>query len=253
MPSRLQAVFWDVDGTLAETEMDGHRPAFNAAFAEAGLPWRWDPATYLELLSVSGGRERFHAFLEAREGAPPAPERLEALVRSKQRHYGELLRRGEVPLRPGVARLIKAAAAAGLEQMIVTTSSRPAVEALVAGSLAPLAGAFSGWICGEDVTRKKPDPEAYRLALAQAGVEAGNALVVEDSANGLAAARGAGLTTLITLSSLSRHEGIARLEGAAAVVDGLGEAEQPPTVLRGPDAPAEAMGLAWLESLLPPI
>lgn len=250
MTGGLQAILWDVDGTLAETELEGHRLAFNAAFAEHGLPWIWDRATYLPLLRVSGGRERMAAWVERSQGTPASPALLDRLVQSKKAHFASLLRRG-LPLRDGVARLIGAAAAAGLPQLIVTTSSRSAVEALLSGALAPQAGAFNGCICGDDVQRKKPDPEGYRLALDRLGLEATGVLAVEDSPQGLKAAVGAGLPTLVSLSEVSRHEPLAAFEAATAVVDRLGDPGLPLTVLRGPACPSGIATLSWLERLLP--
>jgi HAD superfamily hydrolase (TIGR01509 family) len=160
------------------------------------------------------------------------------------------MRNGSIPLREGVARLIGAAAAAGLTQIIVTTSSRAAVEALMAGSLAGVAGAFRGLISGDDVSRKKPDPQGYRLALDRAGLDPQRVVVVEDSAQGLESARGAGLTTLVTLSSLSRHDEVGVFAAAAAVVDGLGCPDRPLALLHGPACPEGQVTLSWLERLL---
>jgi HAD superfamily hydrolase (TIGR01509 family) len=247
----LEAIFWDVDGTLAETELEGHRVAYNQALAEAGLPWRWDRSRYLNDLRLTGGRERIALFLTDLEGRPPSETLLDALVAAKKRHYTELMHNGSIPLREGVARLIGAAAAAGLTQIIVTTSSRAAVEALMAGSLAEVAGAFRGLISGDDVSRKKPDPQGYRLALARAGLDPQRVVVVEDSAQGLASARGAGLTTLVTLSSLSRHDEVGVFAAAAAVVDGLGGPDRPLALLHGPACPEGQVTLSWLERLLP--
>lgn len=244
--AQLAALLWDVDGTLAETEFEGHRPAFNAAFADLGLPWHWDAATYRRLLAVSGGRERIGAWAREREGHPPDPWLLEALLESKRRHYGLLVRSGAVALRPGVARLIREAAAAGLQQAIVTTSGRSAVADLIAGSLADLAGAFRFHICGEDVAIKKPDPEAYRLALQRLDLPAARVLALEDSSNGLRSALGAGLTTLVTLSSLSRGELAGAFAGAAAVVEGLDAAPAGSPHCAGP-----VVTLSCLQSLLP--
>ncbi|MFM7268299.1 MAG: HAD-IA family hydrolase [Cyanobium sp.] len=251
MHRRLQAILWDVDGTLAETERNGHRPAFNAAFAELGLPWHWDPATYDALLRIAGGRERMAAWWEQTSAAPVDGALLDALVASKKRHYGERLKGGAIPLRPGVARLLDEAAAAGLAQLIVTTSSRAAVEALLQGSLAPHAHVFAGWICGDDVQRKKPDPEGYRLALSRLGLEAGRVLVVEDSPQGLAAAVAAGLPTLVTVSEVTRADPLEWFAQARAVVDRLGTAADPLEVLRGPACPQGQVTLSWLEHLLP--
>jgi HAD superfamily hydrolase (TIGR01509 family) len=252
MGDRLAALLWDVDGTLAETELDGHRPAFNAAFADLALPWHWDEPTYLRLLAVSGGRERIAAWGLEQIGQPLDPLLLDRLVRRKQAHYRARVRDGAVPLRPGVAALIREAAAAGLTQAIVTTSGRAAVQDLLDGVLQPLAQAFAFRVCGEDVRAKKPDPEAYRLALERLASPSGGVLVLEDSRHGLAAARGAGLSCLITLSCLSRVEGLESYAGARAVVDGLAKEDGPVTVRRGPACPGPTVTLAYLQSLLPP-
>ncbi|MFM7312363.1 MAG: HAD family hydrolase, partial [Cyanobium sp.] len=156
------ALLWDVDGTLAETELEGHRRAFNRAFADAGDPWHWDRSRYLELLRISGGRERLTAFLQQVEQVVPSPGRVEALQQAKQHHYRALVAAGELELRPGVARLMATAAQAGLVQGIVTTSGRAAVAALLERLLPERLGALQLRICGEDVQRKKPHPEAYR-------------------------------------------------------------------------------------------
>lgn len=244
----LQAILWDVDGTLAETELEGHRVAFNRAFAEQGMPWHWDPPAYLELLAISGGRERLRAFL-GRQGQDPGEEQLEALQRSKQRHYRALVEQGQVRLRPGVRRLIAEAAAAGVRQAIVTTSGRTAVSALLESQLADLAAALPLWICGEDVRCKKPDPAAHALALERLGLEPGQAVAIEDSGNGLSAARAAGLRCLVTLSAPAAAEPAAAFAVAAAVVDGLGEEEAPSTVLQGPACPAGLITLSYLQQL----
>ena len=136
----LQALFWDVDGTLAETERDGHRPAFNAAFAEAGVPWHWDEATYRQLLRVAGGRERMRAWASQQPSPPQAfladgTSFLEGLQRLKQQHYRQRLAAGLIQPRPGVLRLMGEAHERGLRQWIVTTSGRDAVEALLSTSL----------------------------------------------------------------------------------------------------------------------
>lgn len=248
-----QAILWDVDGTLAETELDGHRRAFNLAFAEEGLPWQWDAATYLPLLRISGGRERMRRFLEQME-QPLSEARIERLQQRKQQHYDRLVRGGGLSLRSGVARLIAAAAAAGLRQAIVTTSGRASVQALAQTTGPELLHAFDFWICGEDVARKKPDPMGYALAIEQLGLDPGSILAIEDSRNGLQAATAAGLPCLVTLSDSSRWEGgddgTQGFESALAVLDGLGEPSRPVRVLRGPSCPEGLVTLAWLHSLL---
>ncbi|MCY4055518.1 MAG: HAD-IA family hydrolase [Cyanobacteria bacterium MAG CAR4_bin_6] len=256
MPSTL-GLFWDVDGTMAETEGDGHRRAFNAAFAERGLPWRWAMADYGELLRISGGEERLRHWLAM---APPGAPGDQAgqwamaaeLQERKQVHYGRIVAAGGLAPRPGVVRLIQDAAAAGWRQWIVTTSRRRAVEALLSTQpFQPLGSAFCGWICGEDVTRKKPDPQAYAMALGQSGLPPRQVVALEDSPHGAEAARRAGLRCLVTPSRLT---GRGRLTGAAAVVDHLGDGpQQPATVLTGPALGCQPhVDLAYLEGLLHP-
>lgn len=245
------ALLWDVDGTLAETELDGHRRAFNRAFASAGLPWRWDRTQYLALLRISGGRERLSHFLTAVEGQPPAPERVQALHQEKQRHYRALLVAGELRLRPGVARLMAAAAAAGLPQAIVTTSGRSAVATLLERLLPRQVDRLQLRICGEDVRSKKPDPEAYRLALAQLDLPPRRVIAIEDSGNGVAAAHGAGLPVLVTRSAASAAESPAVFGAAVAQLDHLGDPRRPCTVLQGPACPGGMVTLPWLQQLLP--
>lgn len=248
-------LFWDVDGTMAETEGDGHRQAFNVAFAERGLPWRWSMDGYRRLLQVSGGEERLRHWLAT---APPGAPGDQAgqwamaadLQERKQVHYGRIVAAGGLAPRPGVVRLIQAAAAAGWQQWIVTTSRRRAVEALLCTQpFQPLASAFCGWVCGENVTRKKPDPQAYAMALGQSGLGSCQVVALEDSPHGLEAARRAGLRCLVTPSRVTGNQ---RLTGAAAVVDHLGDGpQQPATVLAGPALGSRPhVDLAYLQRLL---
>lgn len=245
----LKALLWDVDGTLAETERDGHRPAFNRAFTEAGLPLHWDAEAYGQWLAISGGAERIRAALEELEGTPPAAERVAALQAAKQRHYGRLMAAGALRLRPGVAELIREAAAAGLRQVIVTTSGRTAVQALAQQLLGELAEAFDFWVCGDDVARKKPDPEAYRQAHQRLGCAAAELVCLEDSPAGLAAAAAAGLPCLVTLSHYGGRENPDAFTAARAVVSELGPGRE---LRSGPACQPGRITLSYLE-LLPEV
>lgn len=246
----LRALLWDVDGTLAETEFQGHRQAYNQAFRTAGLPWRWDPATYGELLAVSGGRERLRHFLAQVQPGPVSDAQVEALMAAKQSAYAHLARRGELPLRPGVKRLVAEVAAHGRSQALVTTSSRSAVAALLASHEASLTSAFAFWICGEDVRAKKPNPEGFLLALDRLNLPPSQVLVVEDSPQGLAAATGAGLPCLLTLGEGPATRAATWWCRAAAAVTHLGEDDTRTEVLLGPPVPEGKLTLAWLERLL---
>jgi HAD superfamily hydrolase (TIGR01509 family) len=248
----LKALLWDVDGTLAETEFHGHRRAFNEAFAQAGLPWRWDGATYGRLLRISGGRERIRHFLSEQEGtATPVPaEQVEALMAAKQMAYARLARSGVLPLCPGVRRLVAEAAAEGLPQALVTTSSRSAVAALLEGQDAELAEAFSFWICGEDVNAKKPSPEGYQTALERLQLSACEVLALEDSPQGLMAAKGASLPCLLTLGEQPDRQATPWWVGAAAAVNHLGEQQTPTEVFHGPPCQEGRVTLSWLGTLV---
>ncbi len=209
-----RALLWDVDGTLAETERDGHLPAFNRAFAELGLPWRWDQALYGELLHVTGGRERLLHDMATRADAPAEPAAREALARElhalKNRHYAALVQAGGLPLRPGVRALMDECWAQGVPMGIVTTTSRSNVQALLGCHLGPdWEQRFAVVVCGEDVERKKPDPQAYALALQMLGLTPGEAVALEDSPAGVAAARAAGVPVLLTPSAYFPDSGLA--------------------------------------------
>lgn len=233
----LQALLWDVDGTLAETERDGHRVAFNQAFEAVGLPWRWDAARYGELLVVTGGRERLLADMATRGDAPPTAGEREALARElhalKNRCYADLVRTARLPLRAGVAELIDEARAAGLRQAITTTTSRSNVEALMRVHLGPRwQGDFGAVVCGEDVQRKKPDAEVFHLALQQLGLQPLQAVALEDSPGGVAAARAADVPVVVTRSSYFAHT---TLEGAIAIGPGLHTRRHWQPALQGAD------------------
>jgi len=189
---RLQALLWDVDGTLADTEQNGHRLAFNAAFAEAQLAWHWNNSTYSDLLAVTGGIERMRAWAKQQQIKsdqnksktqidPLAESELEELLirlqASKQKHYRRILKEQLFPLRPGVERLLLEARAAGLCQVLVTSSGRNSVEALLQHH-PQLNNCWKHWICAEDVQTKKPHPEAYVLALKKLGLPAAAAMAI---------------------------------------------------------------------------
>jgi HAD superfamily hydrolase (TIGR01509 family) len=221
--SRLQAILWDVDGTLAETERDGHRTAFNRAFQTLGLPWRWDEQRYGELLAVTGGRERLLADMATHGDAPATADEREALARElhrrKNRFFAELVLGGQVPLRPGVRDLMDECSARGVRLGLVASTSRVNADALLQVHLGPQwPQRFAAIVCGDDVQRKKPDPEGYLSALRTLDIGPLEAVAIEDSPSGVAAARAADIPVVVPLSAYFAD---ATIEGAVAIGPGL--------------------------------
>lgn len=219
----LKAIIFDVDGTLAETERDGHLPAFNAAFAECGLNWLWDEALYGRLLDITGGKERIRHY--AKNFAPEIMARedfddlVQRLHQVKTAHYVRLVDAGHIPLRPGVARLIAEARAEGIRLAIATTTSPENVTALLRASLSPDAPAWFEVIgAGDVVPAKKPAADIYLWVLERLGLPASECLAIEDSENGLKAALTAKLTCLITIGEYTRQHDFS---GARAVLENL--------------------------------
>lgn len=200
----LQALIFDVDGTLADTEM-AHLVAFNHAFTEMGLDWRWDVPLYTRLLAVSGGKERIKAYWQTLDSQPKdisgagMQETIEQLHEIKTAAYEQAVQDGAVQMRPGVLALLSAASTAGLQLAIATTTSPVNIAALLRQAIGPdWKRHFSVIEDASTAPRKKPDPMVYQQTLTRLGLQAQHCLAFEDSENGLRAAMGAGLATLIT-------------------------------------------------------
>lgn len=243
----LRALLFDLDGTLADTEAHGHRPSYNRAFRKLGLSFRWGPKLYRRLLGQSSGRQRLHHYLrryqpDLGEHADAVGESEEAWVehvhRLKSRYFRRYLRQGKVPLRPGVARLLREASEAGLRLAVVTNASRTTVQSFLKYGLGKeLADRIDLVVGGDQIKARKPAPDLYHHALARLKVAPYECIAIEDSAMGLAAARAAGVPTVITVNHDTVDQDFA---SASLVLDTLGEPEIQSIVLAG------RMDEAWL-------
>lgn len=233
----MTALIFDCDGVLADTELQGHLPAFNATFAEAGLPVQWGQDEYVALLHIGGGKERMATALApvlTARGLGSVDERaalIADLHARKTERYTTLVRSGAVPPRPGVRRLAEEADAAGWQLAVASTSAEASVRAVLATAVGPDLAARFEVFAGDAVARKKPAPDIYLLALERLGIGAHDAVVVEDSQIGLRAARAAGLATVVTVGPSTAHDDFT---GAQLLVTSLGEPGTPADVLADP-------------------
>lgn len=249
--SQLQALIFDVDGTLADTE-EIHRQAFNATFEAQGLGWCWSPAEYRSLLAISGGRERITRYAAehppTKQGKSLSLTDIAAIHRLKTARYAALLEAGRVPLRPGVARLLSEARDQGIRLAIATSSARSNLETLLDLNLTP---GWRGWFevveSNDTTVEKKPSPAVYQAVLRGLGLDATACIAVEDTLNGLLAARAAGLCTVITTHRYTQED---RFPDAALVVEGLGEPTSPPRVSLGSLGSEICVNLTVLRALL---
>lgn len=245
----MPALLFDIDGTFSETE-EVHRAAFNETFAAHGIPWVWDRPLYKRLLEVTGGKERIRHYVDDWDppGGAAVIDRIPALHADKTERYARMIDAGAAALRPGVERLIREAKASGMPVAIATTTSLPNVEALVRSTLGPDGMAlFDAVGAGDIIPKKKPHPDIYLWVLESLGIGPGDAIAFEDSLNGLASARAAGIATIITPSVYTDDQAFS---GALAVLSDLGDPGWPYRHLAGAgrdEAMVTAAGLArWL-------
>ncbi|MEM8614310.1 MAG: HAD family hydrolase [Cyanobacteria bacterium P01_H01_bin.105] len=236
--AELKALIFDVDGTLAETERDGHRPAFNQAFADTGLKWDWTPELYGKLLEVSGGKERIRAYVQdylSDFQLPAEFDSLDAMIKhlhaTKTKYYKQYAAAGKIPLRPGVERLLNEARSEGVRLAIATTTTPANVQALLENTLgAESLNWFDVIAAGDMVPKKKPAPDIFEYALDHLDLPADNCLAFEDTNNGLRSATPTGLKTVVTVNEYTRNQDFTV---AKLVLSHLGTPEAPFDVLAG--------------------
>jgi HAD superfamily hydrolase (TIGR01509 family) len=227
-------LIFDCDGVLADTERYGHLPAFNATFEHYGLPVRWSEDDYAEKLKIGGGKERMASlftdsdFVRTADIPPDDDGRRELLAqwhKTKTAAFKEMVAGGEIPPRPGIARIIGDALEVGWTVAVASTSAEESVRAVLVNAVGRELAELVPVYAGDVVPAKKPDPAIYQLALAKLELNPGDTLVVEDSRNGLLAATGAGLRCLVTVNGYTRDE---RFDEAVLVVSELGDPDRPP-------------------------
>jgi HAD superfamily hydrolase (TIGR01509 family) len=234
----MQALIFDCDGVLVDTERDGHRVAFNRAFAKAGLDVEWDIELYGELLRVAGGKERMRHFFQTQGWPDSSGDDKDAFLlelhRTKTAIFADLIGSGQLPLRSGVLRLVDEAIAANVRLGVCTTSNPKSIDAVLDLMGPERKGSFEFVLAGDIVSRKKPDPEIYELAISRLSLPPEDCVVIEDSRNGLLAAVGAGLPCFVTTSTYTVEEDFSE---AVGVAEELG------------DPPRESVTLTTLDAL----
>lgn len=242
--AELQALLFDVDGTLSDTERDGHRVAFNMTFDEAGLDWNWSENLYGELLAVTGGKERIRFYLEKFNTTFEKPDNYDQFVKdlhaAKTKFYTQLMGEGKIPLRTGVERLINEAREVGMRMAVVTTTTPENVTALLTNTLGPDSESwFEVIAAGDIVPAKKPAPDIYDWALEQMSLKPEQAIAFEDSYNGILSSVAANLRTIVTINEYTKNDDFSQAE---LVLNHMGETNQPFEVLSG-----DAKGKTYLD------
>ena len=245
---KLKAVFWDVDGTIADTEMCGHRIAFNLAFKDFDLDWIWCENKYLELLKISGGFNRIIHYRNEID-SDISESKCSEIQERKGYHYRNLIHSGKIKVREGVLRLFNELSSFNIEQFIVTTSGRDSLEPFLKTSLRSHLNIFSGIITYEDVTKHKPFPDAYKLAVQLSNKAEVNCLAIEDSNIGVQAAKAANINCLLTLPPwASSYKSSSRI--ANACVNCLGNDDKPTQLIYGKKLISNKVDFEYLTNII---
>ena len=230
MVNHLEAVYWDLDGTIANTELEAHLPAFNLAFNDFDIDWYWDKSEYIELLRINGGKNRISYYSQVNNDEI-SDDLITKIHEKKQFHYLEIIKKNCVNFKTGVFRLINELHSKKVRQFIVTSSSRVQVDLLVEYLFNGF-NPFEFIISSEDVELKKPNPLPYLKAVQLSGIKKNNSIVFEDSNPGLKSSLAANLPTIFVPSNIPivLEENI-KLD---CILDSLGDENNVANVIKGP-------------------
>jgi len=242
----LEGVYWDLDGTIANTELEAHLPAFNHAFNDFGLDWNWDTNKYIQLLRINGGKNRIAYYAESKNYSL-SDDLIIKIHEKKQFHYLELIKKNCVNLKTGVFRLINELHRKKIRQFIVTSSSRVQVDLLVEYLFNGF-NPFEFIISSEDVELKKPNPLPYLKAIQSSGINKNNSIVFEDSNTGLKSSLAANLPTIFVHSNIPIFlEEDIKLD---CILDSLGDENNVANVIKGPKLKKSYVDYSFLSDYL---
>ena len=242
----LQAVYWDLDGTIANTELEAHLPAFNKAFSDLNLDWYWDKNTYINLLKINGGRNRINFFAKQKK-FDINEDFVIQIHKKKQEHYLDLVSSGVVSLKIGVQRLINHLSSFNVRQFIVTSSSRIQVQLLISKLFCDK-NPFEFFISSDDVDCLKPHPMPFLKAIKLSGIKIGNSVVFEDSKPGLISAFSANLPTICVQSNLPIN--FDKDTPIKCLVDTIGDHKQSTKIIKGPKLSREYIDYEYLNDFI---
>ena len=244
--TNLEGVYWDLDGTIANTELEAHLPAFNLAFNDFAIGWNWDEKTYIQLLRINGGRNRIDYYSKSINHGL-SDDLIIKIHERKQYHYLEIIKNNSVNLKTGVLRLINELHRNEVRQFIVTSSSRIQADLLVKYLFNGL-NPFEFVIASEDVEIKKPNPLPYLKAIQLSGIKKNNSIVFEDSNPGLKSSLAANLPTILVPSNIPIVlEDNIKLD---CILDSLGDEKKVAKVIKGPKLKKSYVDSSYLSDYL---
>ena len=245
--TNLDGVYWDLDGTIANTELEAHLPAFNKAFNDFNLNWNWDQSTYIDLLKINGGKNRISYYAKLIKNSL-IPQEVKRIHERKQYHYINLVKNNNlISLKIGVQRLINELKKKGVRQFIVTSSSKRQAR-LITSQLFKENNPFEFIISSDDVQLHKPDPLPYLKAMKLSGIESQKSIVFEDSSAGLRSSLAAKLPTIYVPSNLPLD--IDKNINIDCFIDTLGNENCKANVIKGPKLDTHYVDHAYLEKYL---